>query len=307
MKKVSMKKNYIYNVIYQISVIIIPLITTPYISRVLGANNIGIYSYTLSIVTFFSMFATLGVNTYGQLEIATYRDNKEKRNKVFLEIAIARVITTITVIISYLIFIFFQPKYKIIYLILTLNIFGGMVDISWYFQGLEMFKLTVIRNTLIKIVGTILIFVFVKNQNDLMKYCLILQGTYFIGNLSLWKYLKKEIKIISLEWINILNHWKRSITYFIPTVATSIYTVLDKSMIGWITNSEMQNGYYEQAHKIEQVLVTIVTSLGTVTMPRVAYLIKEKKEDTAKDIINSAIEFVIFLSVPMMFRYINNF
>ncbi len=307
MQKVSMKKNYIYNVIYQISVIIIPLITTPYISRVLGANNIGIYSYTLSIVTFFSMFATLGVATYGQLEIATYRDNKEKRNKVFWEIVMARIITTIIIMIIYLIYILFQPKYKIIYLILLLNIIGGMVDISWYFQGLEMFKLTAIRNTLIKIVGTILIFVLVKNQNDLMKYCLILQGTYFIGNLSLWKYLKKEIKIVSLEWVNIVNHWKRSIIYFIPTVATSVYTVLDKSMIGWITNSEMQNGYYEQAHKIEQVLVAIVTSLGTVTMPRVAYLLKEKKEDNAKDIINSAIEFVIFLSVPMMFRSINNF
>ncbi len=307
MKKTSLKRNYIYNIIYQISVIIMPLITTPYISRVLGANNIGIYSYTLSIVTYFSMFATLGVSTYGQLEIATYRDNKEKRSKVFWEIVMARMITTITIIVIYSVFIFFQPKYRIIYLILSLNIFGGMVDISWYFQGLEMFKLTAMRNTVIKIVGTILIFMFVKNQNDLLKYCLILQGIYFIGNLSLWKYLNKEIKIVHLEWINIVKHWKKSIIYFIPTMATSAYTVLDKSMIGWITNSEMQNGYYEQAHKIEQVIVAIVTSLGTVTMPRVAYLLKEKKEDEAKGIINNAIEFVVFLSVPMMFRIINNF
>lgn len=300
-KKSNLKKNYIYNLIYQMLAIILPLITTPYISRVLGASMIGTYSYTLSIVTYFSIFATLGVAVYGQLEIASHRDDSEARSNLFWEIVTARFITSIVVLIIYIVFIFFQQQYKLMYEVLILNIIGAMIDISWYFQGIEKFKLTVTRNIIIKILGTLLVFVFVKNENDLLKYALILQGTYFLGNLSLWKYLKKEIHFVKIEKMKVLKHWKNSIVYFVPTIATSVYTVLDKSMIGWITNSELQNGYYEQAHKIEQMLVTIVTSLGTVTMPRVRYLLNSNLKEEAKNVINDAMEFIIFLALPMMF------
>lgn len=301
MEKTSLKKNYIYNLIYQLSVIIIPLITTPYISRVLNADGVGIYSYTLSIVTYFSMFATLGVALYGQLEIAACRDDKYQRSKTFWEILIARTITSIIIIIIYMIYIFFNNKYKTMYLILSINIISTMIDISWYFQGIEKFKLTVTRNLIVKIIGTVLIFIFVKKSNDLFKYAFILQGTILIGNSTLFFYLKKEIQKIKIKELKFYIHWKKSIVYFIPTFATSIYTVLDKSMIGWITGSEFQNGYYEQAHKIEQTLVTVVTSLAVVTMPRIKYLVKNKMNKEAIVIINNAMEFIIFIAVPMTF------
>ena len=300
-EKASIKKNYIYSLIYQLSLVIIPLITTPYISRVLNVDGIGIYSYTLSIVTYFSMFATLGVAVYGQLEIAACRDNKYQRSKTFWEIVIARSITSVIVIIVYFIYIIFNSKYKAMYLILLINIISTMIDISWYFQGIEKFKLTVTRNLIVKIVGTILIFGFVKKSTDLYKYALILQGTIALGNITLWQYIKKEVIKIPLKELKFYKHWKNSIIFFIPTVATSVYTVLDKSMIGWITGSEFQNGYYEQAHKIEQTLVTLITSLGVVTMPRVKYLLKNNNESQAHVIIDNAMEFIIFVSIPMMF------
>lgn len=300
-ERISIKKNYIYSLIYQLSIIIIPLITTPYISRVLNADGIGIYSYTVSIVTYFSMFATLGVAVYGQLEIASYRDNVGTRSKTFWEILVARTITSVIVCGIYIVFIILNNKYRTMYIILLLNIIATMLDISWYFQGVEKFKLTVTRNLIVKIMGTILIFLFVKKQTDLYKYALILQGTILIGNLTLWPYLKKEVEKVSFKELKFYKHWKKSIIFFIPTFATSVYTVLDKSMIGWITGSEFQNGYYEQAHKIEQTLVTMITSLGIVTMPRVKYLLNNKSEDQAHNIIDNAMEFIIFISIPMMF------
>ena len=190
----SLKKNFLYNILYQILIMILPLITIPYISRVLNADGIGIYSYTVSIVTYFSMFATLGVAVYGQLEIASYRDNVGTRSKTFWEILVARTITSVIVCGIYIVFIILNNKYRTMYIILLLNIIATMLDISWYFQGVEKFKLTVTRNLIVKIMGTILIFLFVKKQTDLYKYALILQGTILIGNLTLWPYLKKEVE-----------------------------------------------------------------------------------------------------------------
>lgn len=297
----SIKKNYIYNLIYQLSVIIIPIITTPYISRVLNADGVGIYSYTISIVTYFTLFATLGVAVYGQLDIAACRDDIKKRSIAFWEIIISRTITSIIVIIIYFVFIIFNNKYKTMYIILTLNILTAMIDVSWYFQGIEKFKITITKSMLVKIIGTILIFIFVKQSNDLYKYALILQGTLFLGNLTLLPYLKKEIQKVHLKDLKLAGQWKKSLVFFIPTIATLIYTVLDKSMIGWITKSEFQNGYYEQAYKIEHTLLTIITSLGIVTMPRIKYLLNNKKSEEAHLIIDNAMNFVIFLAVPMTF------
>lgn len=298
--KTSMKVNYIYNVLYQLSALLLPMITTPYVSRVLNVDGIGVYSYTLSIVTYFSMFATLGVSVYGQLEIAACRNDENQRNKIFWEIFIARVLTTAVILVVYIAYIALNPQYKIMYLVMSLNIFGAMIDISWYLQGLELFKITVTRNIIVKLLGTALIFLFVHDKSDLIKYALILQGTYFLANFSLWAYVRKNINFVPLKQLRIFRHWKNSIVYFIPSLASSIYTVLDISMIGWITGSEFENGYYDQAHKIEQMLVAIVTSMGAVTMPRIKYLLSKELKEEAKNIVNSTTEFVIFLAMPMM-------
>ena len=146
MAKKSITKNYIYNLIYQVLVLILPLVTTPYISRVLGAENIGIYSYTLSIVTYFILFGSLGVALYGQREIAYYQKDKKKYSIIFWEIVILRSITmTISLILFYIIFVN-GNQYQIYYKILILELIGNCIDISWFFQGLEEFKKTVTRN-----------------------------------------------------------------------------------------------------------------------------------------------------------------
>lgn len=298
----SLKKNYIYNLIYQIFMIITPFITTPYVSRVLGAEGIGEYSYVLSIVTYFGLFGLLGITTYSQIEIAKNKDDKEKCNKLIAELFTLKNITMFITLILYIALIFFIPEYKKMFIILILYLFCQFNDVSWILQGFEEFKKIVLRNIVIKLLTIIFIFLFVKTSDDLYIYSIIMQGVTFIGNFTLWQYVWKYIcpkNIISTVKLNCFSkHLKKSFVYFIPAIATSVYTVLDKSMIGWLTDSTLQNGYYEQAHKIEQILVTILTSLGTVTLPRISYL-NNKDKSKINSIIEKTITFILMISIPM--------
>lgn len=268
--KQSITKNYLYNLFYQILIIIVPLFTTPYLSRVLGAEAIGIYSYTLSIATYFILFGSLGVAMYGQREIAYVQDDKEKRSKIFFEIVIMRFITLgISLLLFYFSFCT-QGDYRVYYKILILEIVANSLDISWFFQGLEEFKKTVIRNTVVKLVSIICIFTFVKSANDLSKYFLIYVLSTLIGNISMWMYLPKYLKKIRRKELKILKHVKPTAVLFIPQLATQAYTVLDKTMIGAMVADKSEVGFYEQAQKMVKLLLTIATSLGTVMVPRMA-------------------------------------
>ena len=169
MKTKSIKKNYLYNLTYQMLILLLPIITTPYISRTLGSENIGIYSFTISIVTYFILFGSLGVSLYGQREIAYIRENKSKLQKTFLEIVIFRFITmSIAILIYYIIFVR-NNVYKQYYKILIIYLFAASFDITWFFQGLEEFKKTVTRNIIVRAISVICIFIFVKSRKRFKK------------------------------------------------------------------------------------------------------------------------------------------
>lgn len=303
MKK-SITKNYLYNMSYQILKIIIPLLTTPYLSRVLGAESIGIYSYTLSIVTYFILFGALGTLLYGQREIAYVQDDLNKRSIKFWEIFILRVVAlTISSIIFYITFCV-NNQYKFYYKILILEVIANIIDISWYFHGLEEFKKTVIRNTIVKIISVILIFFLVKSPSDLSKYFIIYVLSNLIGNISLWMYLPKYIRRINIRELNIIQHIKPTFTLFIPQIAIQIYTVLDKTMIGAIITDKAETGFYEQSEKIVKLLLTIVTSLGTVMLPRIANTFAQGNKEKVRSYIKNTLNFVFCLSLPIMFGII---
>lgn len=304
MKK-SITKNYIYNLIYQILTLVLPLITTPYISRVLGAENIGIYSYTVSISTYFILFGSLGISMYGQREVAYLQGKKEEYSKIFWEIVILRFITmAIAMIIFYITFVSYG-QYKMYYAILLLELLANCLDISWFFQGLEEFKKTVSRNIVVKIISIVCIFTFVKNYNDLNLYFWIYVLSVLIGNVSLWLYLPKYLKKICIKELNILRHLKSTIALFIPQIAIQIYTVLDKIMIGSIIADKSEVGYYEQSQKIVKVLVTIVTSLGTVMSPRMANTFINGDSEKLRQYMKKSFNFVFLLAFPMVFGLIS--
>ena len=301
----SIKKNYIYNMFFEVLKIIVPLITTPYLSRVLGAEKIGIYSYTLSITTYFILFGSLGVAMYGQREIAYLQDKKHERSKTFFEILIMRFITLgLSLLLFYFVFAL-NGEYSMYYKILILEIIGNSIDISWFFQGLEEFKKTVIRNSLVKIISVVCIFIFVKSQNDLTKYFFIYVLSTLLGNFSLWMYLPKYVEKIKFKELQIFKHFKPTIGLFIPQIAIQVYTVLDKTMIGSIIADKSEVGYYEQAQKIIKLLITVATSLGTVMVPRMANTFAKGDHEKLKEYMKKSFQFVLVLAFPLMFGIIS--
>lgn len=304
MAKKSIAKNYIYNLIYQMLTIVLPLITTPYLSRVLGAEAIGIYGYTLSIVTYFVLFGSLGIALYGQREIAYVQNDKEKQSKAFWEIVIIRIITLFIAFITFYITFCRNGDYSVYYKILILELVANALDISWYFQGIEDFGKTVVRNLVIKTLSLVCIFAFVKTQEDLWKYILIYTSANVLGNITMWFYLPKMLEKISFKKLELGKHIKPIIALFIPQIAIQIYVVLDKTMIGNITNDMSEVGFYEQAQKIVKTMLLVVTALGTVMSSRIANAFAEQKKEEVKQYLSQSFKIVWFLGLPAMFGII---
>lgn len=300
METKSIKKNFLYNLVYQVLILILPIITTPYISRALGAEGVGIYSFTISIVTYFTLFGSLGVAMYGQREIAYARDDKQKRKKAFTEIVLFRFIT---MAISMLVFIFTyatHDAYKEYYQILILYLLAFAFDISWFFQGMEEFKKTVIRNVIVRTASVACIFIFVKTPADLAKYLLIYSLADLIGNISLWLYLPSYFKGVKIKHINIKRHMMPIILLFIPQIAVKIYNIVDKTMIGYMITDKSALGNYEEAYKVINVLFTVVSSLGIVMVPRIASVFASGDKQKLNDYILKSFRFTFFLAFPMM-------
>ena len=296
----SVRTNFIYNIIFQLLTYAIPLITTPYASRVLGSEQIGKYSYALSIVTYFTLIAVLGSSTHGQRIIAYNRNDKRKLSQVFWNNVTFRLISTGIALFLYFTFLkVIQGNISLLEIVVSLNLINTVVDITWFFQGLEDFKQTVIRGLMVKIVGMIGIFLFVKAPTDIWKYGIILLGATILGNISLWRYVPKLVELP--QTVHPFYEFKDILLVFLPTIATQVYMVLDKSMIGWITKSDYSNGCYEQSEKLVRVVLLIITSISSVILPRVAHLYNIGKMNEAQRYIYIAYRIVFFLSIPMMF------
>lgn len=296
----SIKKNYIYNLTYQILLIITPLITTPYLARVLGPDGSGTVSFAESVVSYFTLVATLGITTFGQREISYVQDDKEKRTYVFWETKILQVITSIVVLSVYIPFAALQEQWAM-YLILAFNILAVTVDVVWLFQGMEDFGKIVVRNIFFKLLSIVYIFIVVKTKVDLIKYVFGIAFFHFLGNGSLWIHVSKYISKPIWKSINPFRNIKSVFSLFIPTIAIQVYTVLDKTMIGLITHSAFENGYYEQAIKLSRMLLVVVTALGTVMIPRIGYHYGRGETDKVNSFMYRGYRFVWFLGIPLCF------
>lgn len=299
MSQKSVKRNYLLNLSYQILAMITPLVTAPYTSRVLGASAIGKYSYSYSIITYFIIFSALGTATYAQREIAYNQNDIKTRSRIFWETFLLRVFCT-AVNFGILLLVTYKSADKNVFLAQSLYLLSVIFDISWFFQGLEEFGKIVLRNTIVKLISVILIFVLVKEPGDLVLYIVILSGMTILGNFLIIPYLTKYITKVSLKDINIFRNFKIILQLFIPQIAIQSYTVLDKIMLGIIVNSDFENGYYEQAEKIVKLSLTIITALGTVMLPRFAKVYAEGKMEEMKSYLYKSYRFVWFLGFPML-------
>jgi len=299
MSKKSICKNYIYNVGYQLLLLVVPLVTTPYISSVLGPEGIGVYSYTTSIASYFVIFAVLGTATFGQREIAYQQQEPEKRSIIFWEIVILRTLLTLIMTSVYLVYAI-KSSHVGISMAQCFYLLSVATDISWFFQGLEEFRRIVIRNIILKCFNIAFIFLLVKKEEDLLLYVFGMTILPFIGNLLLWKGINKFLVPVRWKELKPFKNVKECLILFIPGIAMQIYTVLDKTMIGLFTSVGEENGYYEQAQKIVQLCLNIITSLGVVMVPRIAFNYSQKNKELMSYYMYRSYRFVFFLGIPFM-------
>ncbi len=304
-KQISLKFNIFLNMMYEILLIIAPLITAPYISRVLQPEGVGINSYVSSLLTYFTLFATLGTASYGKRIIAGARDNTKEYSKAFWEIELITVFTTGICLLLWIILSLLYTNYTPYMLVLSFTLISSLFDISWLYGGLEKFQYTVSVNSICKIISIFCIFIFVKNKNDVLLYTTITSLSTFIGTATMWIFLPKEVVKANIEFNSIKKHLKGTLIYFVPAIATSIYTVLDKTLIGIITNSDSENGYYEQATKVLNVIKAVCFgAINGVMMARASFLFSQNDKNKLIELRNSAFQLTSFLSVGACFGII---
>ncbi|MCI2128136.1 MAG: flippase [Sphaerochaeta sp.] len=297
----SIKKNYAYNLFYQLLTAFIPLVTAPYLSRVLEPEGIGAFSYTSSVVTYFTLFAALGTANFGQREISYCQQDRERRTVVFWETKILGIVSMLVCLAVYLVFAFHSQAYRVLYLILSLNIISVGLDVTWLFQGMEEFGKIVFRNTVVKILNVVFIFACIHQKEDLTLYVLGMAGFSLVGQVAMWFGIPRYVGLPDGKKLHPFRNLRTVLSLFAPTIAISIYTVLDKTMLGVLTRSVAENGVYEQATKISHFGLMFVTSLGTVMVPRIGAYVAAKEKEQIHHAMYRSYQFAWFLGIPISF------
>lgn len=290
----SVKRNFLYNFLYQILNILIPLVTTPYLTRVLGAKGIGSYSYAYSVAQYFVIFAVLGVNNYGNRSVASVRDDEVTLKRVFTEIYSTQVLTSLVAIAAYLGYLFLG-KSDIYKKIMALYVLSAVLDVNWFFFGIEQFRVTVFRNACIKLLSTSLIFILVRDQNSAWIYCFVMAASALISQAVLWPFVFKRFGIVKLDFNSCMIHLKPMLILFIPVIAVSLYKYMDKIMLG-VYSGAQDVGFYESTERVLNVPLALVSALGTVMLPKTANLLSNGKEKLVGKSIQKSIVFSVAVS-----------
>ena len=301
--KPSLKINIILSFIIQIFYFAIPLISTPYLSRVLGPENIGIYSYAFSYVHYFSLFGVFGFLNYGARLISKNRDDLEKRNEIFWAIVFSKLFFVLLSISLYIVLIsthaiLGETDSRILYSLLLVLI-ADAFDITFFFRGIEKLKYASIVTASIKIIYIILIFTTVKTGDDLVLYTLLQSAATFLISLCLWIFAIPRISKPIFSTKTFLTSSKGALMFFLPSIVIGIGATLDQTMLGlFSTNTEI--GYYQQASKLTTLLAQVVCSFTPIILSRVAMLRNdpEKNRDEIRTIVTKALSLVLLLMLP---------
>ena len=294
------------NFILTISNFIFPLITFPYVSRILLAEGVGTVNFATSIVAYFSMLGMLGIPTYGIRACAKVRDDKEKLNKTVIEIMILNAIVMSIALVLLLVSVLSIEKLyteRMLYLILSSTLVFNVLGVDWLYRSLEKYTYITIRSIVFKFISVILMFLFVHQTQDYLIYGAISVFAAVGSNVLNFINLRKLISIPSINDLNIFQHLKPTLTFFLLTVSSTIYLNVDTTMLGFIKGSEAV-GYYSAAVKIKQILVSVVTSLGTVLLPRLSYYYEQGNHEEFKRLTQKALNFVLLISLPVVAYFI---
>lgn len=297
----SVKKNFAYQSVYQILTMILPLVTAPYVARVLGTENNGIFSYTYTAANYFVVFAMLGLEQYGNRSIATVRDSRAETDKVFSQLFVVHAINSVLVLLIYALYVIsLGGEYSLFFWIQGLYVLSALLDVNWFFFGIEQFKVTVTRNVIIKLLTVAAVFIFVRTKDDLWIYTLIMSGGILMSQILLWGFIPKYVKFTRVLVKDCLRHIKPLLILFIALIAAHIYRMIDKFMLG---SFGMMNdlGAYEYADKLIRIPLSLITALGTVMLSKMSHLFSKHNDKEIDSMLEHSSLFVVFLAFAMSF------
>ncbi len=296
-----LKRNFLYQSLYQVLIIFLPIFTAPYVARTLGVENSGIFSYTNVIANYFVLFGMLGLEQYGARCIASVRGNYDEMCIMFSELFLLHGLLSVIVILFYFFYCFmFVSDYIAIFLLQGFYIIGVLFNINWFFFGIEKFKFTVVRNTIIKILSVFSIFLFVKTKEDLPVYTFILSFSYFLTQITIWPLLKKHVEFKRIPFSSIKKHWKPLFVLFIAVLAANVNRMIDQAMLGWFDKiSEL--GCYAYADKIIRIPLSFIVAIDTVMLSRMSYLFSQKDKETIGRNLDTSACLVLLFSIGMGF------
>lgn len=297
----STKTNFIFNSIYQLSAILIPLVTMPYLSRVLGSDGLGEYSFAYSFAFYFCIFIKLGLNNYGNRTIAYVKDDKTELSKTFWEIYSFQFILGVILFAVYMIYsVYFAPN-KMLGIIMGIYVFATLIDVNWCLYGLEKFKVTSTRDVLTKLLSTACIFIFVKRPEDVWLYALFFSGGMLLNQIVVIPLLKNEISFCKISLEGVIRHIKPNLVLFIPVVAVSIYRTMDKIMLG-VLSTDSELGYYHSAENVIRVPMAFVNALGIVMLPRMSNMLaRGDSKKSMESTFDKSIIVAMFLATSICF------
>lgn len=297
----TLLKNYLYTATYQFLLLVLPIITLPYVSRILLPKGIGLNAWVYSVNSYFVMFAVLGLTVYAQREIATNRENHFRIARVFWQIEFASILMGMISLICYGLFLIYYERYTVFLAAYSLSIIAVIFDVSWLFSGLEKFKILAFRNIIVKLSAVLAIFIFVRSSNDLLIYILIQSGSILISNISLWP---AAIKIVGwpvkIKINEIFEQITGSFQLFIPQISVSIYLTLNKILLG-IFSSKEQVGFFDSSDKIIRMIFSLFVAVSTVVMPRVANMYANRKMSNINGLVKSIMTITLFVLFPIIF------
>ncbi len=296
------KRNYIYNIIYRLSICILPLIVTPYVARVLGAQQVGIYSFTSTVACYFILFGKLGLDNYGNRSIASCRDDEEARSRVFWGIYLMQVVTSLLSILIFILLILTVIKEnRSIYWIQLMYVGSVLFDVSWFFYGMEKFRTTTIRSLISRSLIILFVYIFVHSEMDLWIFTCIMSASFLFEQIMLVPFLIHQVRFVPLTKKDILCHIIPSIKLFVPLLALSVYHWMDKIMLGILVQSTAVVAFYTYAEGIINLPKGILTALDTVMLPRISHLVANHRIEESIQKMQHSIRFNSLVSCALCF------
>ncbi len=302
----SIKVNFIMNVILTLSAFIFQLITFPYVSRILLPEGTGKISFAISLINYFAIFANLGIPTYGIRACAKVRDDREKLTRTAQEILIINLIMCAVSYIALFVTLIFVPRFwedRVLYIVVSLNIILKCIGMEWIYKALEQYAYIAIRSMIFKVIALVTMFMFVHKQSDYVIYgaitVLASSASFVLNFINVHRY----ISLKPVGYYHFKRHLKAVGIFFAMSCATTIYVNLDAVMLGFMT-TEADVGYYDAAVKIRKILLSVVTSLGAVLLPRVSYYIENGMFEKFRSIVKKAFSFVFLVAFPVTIYFI---